>query len=97
MIFLLSADFFSKSTFAKKTLSGTISECQTILIQIRTDILSVLMGVQTVCKGYQRMTNVAPSKERIKFEIISVIGEDIGDATDQKQGTSKNIKSECFQ
>ena len=38
------------------------------------------------------MTKVAASKGRIKFEFISVIGEDIGDATDQKQGRSKNKK-----
>ena len=44
------------------------------------------------------MTKVATSKERIKFEFMSVIGEDIGDATDQKQGRSKNIKKiQCFQ
>ena len=32
------------------------SECQTIWIQIRPDILLGLIWVQTVCKGYQQMT-----------------------------------------
>ena len=36
---LLSADFF-KINFLK-TISGTISECQIVLIQTRTDILSM--------------------------------------------------------
>ena len=40
--------------------------CQTVWIQIRTDILSVLIWVQTVCKGYQQTTKVASSKERVK-------------------------------
>ena len=51
----------SKLTFSKKQ-SGTPSERQTVWIQIRTDILSVLIWVQTVCKGYQQMTIVAASK-----------------------------------
>ena len=40
--FLFSADFFSKLT-SSKILSGTLSEFQTVWIQIRTDILSVLI------------------------------------------------------
>ena len=42
----------------KLSMSGTPSEDQMIWIQIRTDILSVLIWVQTVCKGYQQMTKV---------------------------------------
>ena len=42
-----------KFTFSKK-ISGTLSECQTIWTQIRTDILSALILVRTVCKGYQQ-------------------------------------------
>ena len=38
-----------------------------------TDILSVLIWVQTVCKGYQQMTKVATSKERVKKYFISVL------------------------
>ena len=50
-------------------LSGTLSECQTLWIQIRTDILSVLIWVQTVCKGYQiffqeHYQNVKPFESR---------------------------------
>ena len=52
--FLSPADFFK--IFKKKIFSGVPSECQTDWIQIRTDILSVLIWVQTVCKGYQQRT-----------------------------------------
>ena len=56
---------FSKLIISKKSLSETQSECQAIWIQIRTDILSVLIWVQTVTKGHQQTTNVAASKERV--------------------------------
>ena len=49
--------------FLKKILSGTLSECQMIWIQIKTDILLLLIWVQTVCKGYQQTTKVAASEE----------------------------------
>ena len=39
---------------------------QTVWTQIRT---SVLIWIQTVCKGYQQMTKVATSKERVKSHI----------------------------
>ena len=42
----------------QKTLSGIPFECQTVWIQIRPDILSVLIYVQTVCKHYQPITLV---------------------------------------
>ena len=51
--------FFSKSTFFRKILSGIPSECQTDWIQIRPDILSGLIGVQSLCKGYQQTTLLA--------------------------------------
>ena len=35
-----------------------------VWIQIRTDILSVLIWVLTVCYGYQQTTKFASSKER---------------------------------
>ena len=35
-------------TVQKNSLPGTLSECQTVLIQIRTEILSILIWVQTV-------------------------------------------------
>ena len=53
MLLLFSADFFFKINF-QQILSGTLSECQTVWSQIRTDILSVLIWFQTVCKNYQQ-------------------------------------------
>ena len=53
--FLLSADFFQNHLF-QNILSGIPPECQTVGIQIRPDILLSLIWVQTVCKGYQKMT-----------------------------------------
>ena len=52
--FLLSADFLSKSTCLRKILSGLSSECQTDWIQIRPDVSSGLIWVQSVCKGYEQ-------------------------------------------
>ena len=37
----------------RKNLSGLSTECQTDLIQIMPDILSGLICVQSVCKGYK--------------------------------------------
>ena len=51
-----SADFFQNQLF-QKILSGIPSECQTDWIQIRPDILSGLIWVQTVCKGYEQTTD----------------------------------------
>ena len=51
--FLSSADFFQNQLF-QKTLSGIPSECQAVWIQIRPDILSGLIWIQTVCKGEQQ-------------------------------------------
>ena len=44
-------------------------QCQTVWIQVRTYVSSVLIWVQTVCKGYQRTTKVADSKERVIYYI----------------------------
>ena len=57
----LSADDKSLNNFFPKILSGTHSVYQTVWIQIRTDILSVLIWVQNVCKGYQKTTKVTDS------------------------------------
>ena len=57
--------------FFKKNLSGMPSECQTVWIQIRPDVLSGLIWVQTVCKGYQQTTKVATSGERVKWIALS--------------------------
>ena len=47
------------------------SEYQTVWIQIRPNVLSGLTWIQTVCKGYQQMTKVATSEERVKVVRIS--------------------------
>ena len=44
-----------------------LSECQTVWIQIRTDVLLVLIWIQNVCKGYQQTTKVATSMERARY------------------------------
>ena len=48
-----SADIFQHQFF-RKILSWIPSECQTVWIQIRPDIMSGLIWVQTVCNGYQQ-------------------------------------------
>ena len=50
-----------------KKIRNTIRESNG-LIQIRTDVLSVLIWVQTICKGYQQTTKVAADKERVKLK-----------------------------
>ena len=57
--------FFFLNQLFQKFLTGTLSECQTVWIQIRTDLLSDLIWVQTVCKGYQQTIKVAARKERV--------------------------------
>ena len=54
-VFMSSSDFFENQLF-RKIISGIPSECQTVWIHFRPDILSGLICVQTVCKGYQQMT-----------------------------------------
>ena len=56
--------FLKKSAFSKKTILGSLSERQTVSIQIRTNVLSTRTWVQTVCKGYQQTTEIAAGKER---------------------------------
>ena len=53
-----------------KNLSGTLSECQMIRIQIRTDVLTVLNWAQTVCKGYKQTAKVAISKQKVNVSIM---------------------------
>ena len=67
--FVICGFFFLKLTFSKKKkkkkkIFQENHQCQTGLIQIRPNVLSGLIWVQTVCKGYQQMTNVATSGER---------------------------------
>ena len=60
MIFLLFADFFQ-------------SVCQTVWIQIRSDILSGLIWVQIVCKDHQQMTKFTADRQRVNMHIIYTI------------------------
>ena len=53
--FLPCADFFQKKYF-RNFFIEILSECQTVWIQIRPDILSGLIWIQTVCKGCHRKT-----------------------------------------
>ena len=55
--FFASTDLF-QNDFLKKILSGTLPECQTVWIQIRTDRMSILIWVQTVGKVYLQTTLV---------------------------------------
>ena len=48
--------WFFQNQFFRKILSGIPSECQTDWIQIRPNILSGLIWVQSVCKSYQQTT-----------------------------------------
>ena len=54
--FLSSADFL-KINFFEKNISGIPSECQTVWIEIRPNILYGLIWFQTVCKGNQQTTH----------------------------------------
>ena len=57
--------FFQNYCF-KKILSGMLSEyvCQTVWVQIRNDLLLVLIWVQTDCKGlYQQTTGIIASNQ----------------------------------
>ena len=64
--FLFSADFLQNQLF-QKNLSGIPSECQTGWIQTRPDILSGLIWVQSVCKGYEQTTGVGNELVRCFF------------------------------
>ena len=54
--FLSSTEFF-KINFFQIILSGIPSECPTVWIWVRLDVLSGLTWVQTVCKNYQQTAN----------------------------------------
>ena len=56
-------EFFEKLIFEKKSQQMTtnffrkiLSDCQTVWIQIRSNLLSGMVWIQTVCKGYQQTT-----------------------------------------
>ena len=65
-------EFFSKSTFSKKQISGIPAECQTVWIQIRPDILSGLICAQTICEGNQQTVLVG----RVNFS--NLVSPDVG-------------------
>ena len=71
MLFFLSADLF-QNYFFKKFFQEHY-QSQAVWIQIKTDILSVLIWVQTVCKGYQLMTKATASKERVKIQYFEYL------------------------
>ena len=68
MIFYRLLIFFQRSF--SKILSGIPLGCQAVWTQIRPDILTGLIWVQTVCKGYQQTTQVATSKEKSKVNNV---------------------------
>ena len=67
--FFLGSKQYEPLTLKLKVLLGTLSECQTVRIQIRTVILSVLIWVQTVCKAFKVISRgqVTPSKKRVEY------------------------------
>ena len=65
--FLSSTDFSSNQLFRKNKQSVMPSECQIVWVQIRPDVLSGLIWVQTVCKGYQQTTPVGKVKHLERF------------------------------
>ena len=65
-----SSSYFSTKTYVvgtqKNSLSRIPSECQIDLIQIRADVRSGLIWVQTVCKRYQQTTLVGKKLQNLK-------------------------------
>ena len=55
--FFVASLLFFKINFFEKNISGIPSVCQTFWIQIRPDILSGVIWMQTVCKGYPQTTH----------------------------------------
>ena len=69
---LSSADLFQNQVF-RKNIAGIPSECHTIWIQIRPDILLSLIWLQTVRKGYPQMTSVSACRQRVKKSYVVFI------------------------
>ena len=61
-------NFFKVNVF-KKNLSEILSECQTVWIQIRPDILSGLIWVQTICTVYQQTALTGEELRNIKYVV----------------------------
>ena len=68
MHLLPSADFL-QNYFFQKNLSGTLSGYQPAWIQIRTDVLSVLIKVQIVCKAQTSWATCSSNRTTIKGNI----------------------------
>ena len=77
MLFCYLLTFFKILTISKTSFRNTTRvpnplellvqfDLQTVWMQIRTDSMSVLIWVQTVCNGYQQMTKIDAIKERVK-------------------------------
>ena len=58
--------FFFQNQQVQNIISGKLLQCQTVWIQIRADVLSFLIWVQTVCKGYQQTAKVTISKKIVE-------------------------------
>ena len=66
VFFLFFPFFLNLFVHFSEILPETLSECQAVCIQISSYVLSVLISVQTVCKGYQQTSKVAADKERVR-------------------------------
>ena len=55
--------FLSKLFFWENSFRNTI-KCQTVWIQIRPDVWSIMIWVQAVCKVYQQKTLVGKESKR---------------------------------
>ena len=67
---------FSKLSFSKNCAKTIIRVSNSLdPDQDRRSVLSVLILVQAVCKGYQQMTKVAASKERVKYQLNFAAGD----------------------
>ena len=65
--------FFQNKLF-KKIISRTLSECLTLWIRIRTGVMSVMIWVQTACKGYQKRQRKKLERPlRIQNQILEII------------------------
>ena len=68
----------------------TLLECKTVWIQIRTDVIAlVLVRVLAVYKGYQQMTKIAFSKERVNEGFREYMGLDVRLSVIGVWGTTK--------
>ena len=86
-LFLLSAGYLLKKFFLDRY------QCQIVWIQIGTDILSVLIWVQTVCKGCQEPAKVTASMERVKMYLSDLQEEQetssSSDESDDEEDTAR--------